>query len=109
MSNWNVSEKKNTNRRATKPSVLCRWSKNKQNKVKTRNCNSFADKKQLEGCCGNSVRKKIQNQRVDVLDYIKTIKTKNDRGIGYHESKQNEIFFKFLYLIHSVNKSIINV
>ena len=52
-------------------------------------------KKQLESCCSNSVRKKIQNQWVDALDYIKTIKTKNDRGIGYHESKQNEFSLNF--------------
>lgn len=74
---------------------MCRWSKNEQNKVKTRNCKSFADKKQLESCCGNSVRKKIQNQWVDALDYVKTIKTKNDREIGYHESKQNEFSLNF--------------
>ena len=58
--------------------MLCGWSKNKQKKVKTKNCECFVGKEQLESCCGKSVQKKVQNQWVDVLDYIKTIKTASE-------------------------------
>ena len=103
MRNCNINENQNTNRQATTPSVLCGWSKNKQKKVKTKNCECFVGKEQLESCCGKSVQKKVQNQWVDVLDYIKTIKTTREFVIKKPNKMKFSLSFNSFIVLNNRN------